>query len=443
MKVKLLKEEKVTRLFEVLVPAKEIQTKLDKKISEVALEAEIPNFRKGKVPLDFVEKKYGDKIRQHILEEYMKSAVEQMMTEFKISIASKPDVKFFEVRPGKDFKYTYKCEVFPELAELAYDKMKLTKHIVDISEKDLDEEIKRVMEFSPNYVPYAESHKAKKGDFVLIDYDGYVEGEKYEGGEGRDYYLKLGSNNFIKGFEDALIGSKSGDEKDLRLSFPANYHVKKLEGKRALFKVKVKGVAKVEEQVLDVEYVKKFGMNSVEEFQKLIKDRMNLNIEDQSRNLLKKQLFDYMDTKIKVDIPASMVDAELASLLADYVKRMGFTDEASAKSDKDYIKTKKEYKALANRRVKSGIVLSDLAKKSKIIVSDAEVYKVINDRMRGYPQEQIDAELKNYKDNPVSLEYVRGPILEDRVVDFIFEKISFKDKSLSYSAFIKLLESNK
>lgn len=430
MQVTEKKNEGLKREFEIKLLAKDINKKVEIRLEEVSKTVKAPGFRPGKVPLALVKKKHGQQVLGEVLESAVEESSRKVMEDNKVFPAGKPDIKVESFNEGEDLVYSMAFEVYPEVPETDFSKVKLERSVVEIIEKDIDDAIEKLRQSQKESTPLKTDRKTKKGDIVVIDFLGKVGGEAFEGGESKNYNLELGSGQFIPGFEDQLKGLNKGDETVVKVKFPDEYGSENLAGKDAEFEVTLHDILTPKLPKVDDKFAEKLGMENVEKLREEIKTHITKDFDQITRTKLKKDLFDALDKKFKFELPQSMLDVELGSLTESL---------KDVKDEKEVKKQTKEFEKLAERRVRLGIVLADFARKSSVDVTEDEVRAAVFDQARSYPgQEQMV--LEYYQKNPQALEQLRGPLLEEKAVDLIISKATIKDKKTNSAELIKFNE---
>ena len=427
MSVKVLKDETLEKHFRVVVPAKELEKSIADEIQTIAPTIKLQGFRPGKVPVSFIQKKYGASIRNDAIQKEVNDAVTKILKDKKLKTISTPSIEDVVVAEGKDLEFTIKMELFPTIKTPDFKKVKIEKPVVKVSDKDLDEHLKKVA--SSNVVFSKESKtKAVKGDQVTIDFIGYLNGKPFDGGAMNGHKLVLGSNAFIPGFEDQLIGAKVGDDVTVKVTFPTEYHSKDLAGKETEFKVKVHAVHKSEEPKIDDAFAKELGLKDLEDLKVRSRQMLANAFDGEILTHLKMHLFDHLEKELDFDVPASMLEREYQMIKAQAGQAQ---DEEDGKKKKEDKKLEESYRRIALRRVRIGLMLSDYAENHKIQLTQDDIKSALLAQARMFPgQEQMIIDY--YTKNPKAIESLKGPIIEDKAVKAIFEKeISAKEKAYS------------
>jgi trigger factor len=435
MQIKELKAEGLSHTYAITVPKEDLATKLEAKIKEMQPQVSLKGFRPGKVPVSHIRKMFGQSIMKDVVEEMVNETSQQAINDNKIRPAGQPQIDLRangeEVTSGKaDLEYQLTVESIPEFEPIDPEKLKFTRLTHEADDKELEEELAKLGEGQKSYKKKAKTAKAKKGDAVLIDFVGTVDGEAFDGGAMEGHQLVLGSGTFIPGFEDQLIGAKAGDELDVKVTFPEPYQAADLAGKDAVFATKVIEVQGEKDAVIDDEFAQKFGLADLEALKAAVSDQYKSQLELQSRMKLKRAILDELDKKHKFDLPPQMVEAEFSNIWAQVQseKEAGQLDEDDAKKTDKQLE--KDYRKIAERRVRLGLVLAEMGQKQEIQISNEELQQAMIAEARQYPgQEQQVIEF--YQKNPQAIAQLRAPIYEEKVVDLIIEKAKVTDKEVT------------
>ncbi len=434
MQIKELKKEGLSHTYAVTVSKEDLATKLEVKIKEMQPQVSLKGFRPGKVPVGHIRKMFGQSIMKDLVEEVVNETSQQAINDNKIRPAGQPKVDLRangeDVTKGEaDLEYQLTVESIPEFEPVDPAKLKFTRLLHEADDKELEAEVAKLAEGQKSYKKKAKTAKAKKGDAVLIDFVGTVDGEAFDGGAMEGHQLVLGSNSFIPGFEDALIGVKAGDEKDVKVTFPDPYQATDLAGKDAIFATKVIEVQGEVDAVIDDEFAQKFGVADLEALKAAVKTQYEGQLEMQTRMKLKRAILDELDKKHKFELPPNMVEAEFSNIWAQVQaeKEAGQLDEDDAKKTDKQLE--KDYRKISERRVRLGLVLAEMGQKQEIQISNEEIQQAMIAEARQYPgQEQQVIEF--YQKNPQAIAQLRAPIYEEKVVDLIIEKSKVTDKKV-------------
>jgi len=380
-----------------------------------------------------------------VLQDVVTETSAQTLNDNKIKPALQPDIQITEFDEGKDLKYTMTVEIMPDMPEVDLSKVKVTKFVAEVNEADVDELQENLLASQKSFNKV--DRKSKNGDAVLIDFKGFVDGVAFPGGEAQGHTLELGSSSFIPGFEEQLVGVKAGDETKVNVKFPDEYHSEDLKGKEAVFEVKVHEVQEAGKAEATEEFAKSIGFESLSKLREMIKSQIEGDASNMARVLVKKEIFDILDEGHNFDLPEKMVEQETQAIIQQIKGHNHDHDGGSCdnpdhdhRSDEEIIE---EYGFLADRRVKLGLLVTDIGVKNEIQVTQEEVNQAMFQEARRYPgQEQQVVEF--FKSNPQQMDALKGPIIEDKVVDIILEKGSVTEVKKPFEEIKDLvLESNK
>lgn len=430
-----LKKDKTEFHAKVTISIHDISQQIDTELANVAKTAKMDGFRVGKVPLTVLRKKYVPTIRNGIARDKIDAATKQIIKDNKLNIAFDPAIDDFKNEDDKDIEFVLKFELLPVITLPDFKKISIEKPVLDVSKKDIDEQLDRILSFSKSYDKETKS-KAKSGDQVTIDAIGYVNGEAFDGGKLNAHKLVLGSKSFIPGFEDPLIGSKAGDDVSVKVNFPKDYHSKDLAGKPSEFKVKVLAVHQESTQKIDDEFAKKFKCENVEQLREQISKNISSNYDESILIFMKMELFDKLEELLKFEIPASLLERE-KEILKDQVSKVGDNAEVKSMSDKERAKY---FDDLASRRVRIGLMLAEYVKQKGLSITEEDIRHALIEQAKNYPgQEQMVIEF--YQKNKNALENLKGPILESKGVKAIFaNEVVIKEKRYTADKLEKFLE---
>lgn len=434
MQVKELKSEGLSKSYNVTVSKEDLSEKLDAKIKEMQPQVSLKGFRPGKVPTAHIRKMFGQSIMRDLVEETVNETSQKAINDNKLRPAGQPKVDLRangeDVTNGKaDLEYKLTVELIPDFEVADFAKLKFTRLVTEIDDKIIEGRIKKLAENQKSYKKKAKTAKAKDGDAVLIDFVGTVDGVAFDGGAMEGHQLVLGSGSFIPGFEDGLIGAKAGDELDVKVTFPEQYQAADLAGKDAVFATKVIEVQGATDAKIDDELASKFGLENLEKLQEVIKEQTEGEFAGQSRMKLKRAILDELDKKHSFDLPPGMVAAEFDNIWQQVQaeKEAGQLDADDAKKTDKQLE--KDYRKIAERRVRLGLVLAEIGQKEEVSISNEELQGAMIAEARRYPgQEQQVVEF--YQKNPNAIAQLRAPIFEEKVVDLIIEKAKVTEKKV-------------
>lgn len=434
MQIKELKAEGLSKTYAVTIPKEDLAQKLEAKIKEMQPQVSLKGFRPGKVPVSHIRKMFGQSIMKDVVEAEINESSQKAINDNKIRPAGQPKIDLRangeDVTNGKaDLEYQLTVESIPDFEPVDPETLKFTRLVHEADDKDLEERLNELASSQKTYKKKAKTAKAKKDDAVLIDFVGTVDGVAFDGGTMEGHQLVLGSGTFIPGFEDQLIGAKAGDEIDVKVTFPDPYQSADLAGKDAVFATKVIEVQGAKDSEIDDDFAKKFGLESAEALKTAVKEQYEGELTQQSRLRLKRAILDELDSKHKFDLPPGMVEAEFQNIWTQVQaeKEAGNLDEDDAKKTDKQLE--KDYRKIAERRVRLGLVLAEMGQKHEIKITNEELQQAMIAEARQYPgQEQQVIEF--YQKNPQAIAQLRAPIYEEKVVDLIVEKAKMTDKKV-------------
>jgi trigger factor len=423
--------EGLKRAYEITITGGDLETRVTEKLEEAQPEIEMKGFRKGKVPLALLKKQFGPRLMGEAMQEAVDGAMQGHLDETGDRPAMQPEIKMVneDWTEGDDVIVAMSYERLPDIPEIEYKSIVLERLTVTPSEADLDEALGKLAENVQDFAT-KKGGKAAEGDQVVIDFVGKLDGEAFEGGSAEDYPLVLGSNSFIPGFEDQLIGVKKGEEKALDITFPEDYGAEHLAGKAVVFEVAVKEVKKPVPAEINDEMATKFGAENLEALKGQITEQLKNEYATAARAVMKRKLLDQLDERVNFDLPPSLVDAE-----AGQIAHQLWHEEHPEVEGHDHpeIEPTEEHRKLAERRVKLGLLLAELGTKNEIKVSDAEMSQAIMAQARQYPGQER-AFFEFIQKNQAAQQQIRAPLFEDKVVDFVFEMADVTDKEVTKDA---------
>ena len=428
--------EGLHRELKVVVGADELEQRLSSRLDELKGKAKIKGFRPGHVPKEHLRKVYGRSVMAEVVQQAVAETSREALTQREERPAFQPKVALPEdegeinqiFEGTADLAYTLTFEVLPKVEVMDLSTLELERPSTPVTEKDIDEAIDRILATNQNYKP--KDGAAEKADRVTIDFVGKLDGEAFEGGTAQDAPITLGAGGFIPGFEDGLMGVKTGDEKAIEATFPDEYPEAKLAGKTVQFEVTVKEVAAPETPTLDDEFAKSLGVESVAQIRETVKTRMEQDRAMASRLKVKRVLLDALNESHTFELPPTLVDNEFQAIWDQVTKdleqsKKTFEDEGTTED-----KAKEDYRDIATRRVRLGLLLSEIGSRNEITVTDEEVNKALIERIRQFPGQERQV-YDFYRNTPEALAELRAPIYEDKVVDYILELAKVTDTPVS------------
>ncbi len=441
MKVSELKSKGLNKSYKVTVPAEEFNKEIDTKLAQIAKKAKIQGFRAGKAPLAMIKKKYLNEVMAEALDDTVRSSSNKVLTDNKLRPVNQPSIKINSFGEGKDLEFDMEVEILPEIKLGDFSKISLDKFTAEVPAEEVDKAVKYLAETRKESVK-VDGKKAAKGDVVMIDFVGSVDGVEFNGGKGNDYPLELGSGSFIPGFEDQLIGAEAGAKVDVKVKFPADYHAKDLADKDAVFAVTVKEVREPKAVEINDELAKSLGAESLDKLKETLSARIKADYDNASRMKLKRQLLDILDKEYSFEVPSSLVDAEYKAIVSQYEQAKKYNQldaEEKSKKEEDLLK---EYKEIALRRVKLGLVLSEVGQNAKISIKPEDINAAIMNEAKRYPgQEQMV--LDYYLKNKQAVENLKAPIFEEKIIDHIISQAKLNEKIVSVEELYKFDDEKK
>lgn len=424
-------KNKLAHTFNITIPAADFAARMAAKLAEIQKEARLPGFRPGQAPMAMIRKKYENTVKGEVLDALIQDAVQKKFADEKIRPALRPKVELdgpFE--DGKDIKVKAEVEALPAVKPMELSRIELTRMKAEATDAEVDSAIQKLMESKKTTELIKEARPAKDGDVVVIDFVGSIDGAAFKGGDGKDYYLGLGSNTFIPGFEEQLIGAKAGDKMDVSVSFPADYHAKELAGKKAVFKVDVKELRAWKLPELTDDFSKQFGMDSVERLKAIIREELNKEYAGVARTHAKRSLLDILEKEHDFDVPQGMVDLEFDMIWKQYesAKANGQLDDEDKGKSEDELK--KEYRQIAERRVRLGLLLAEIATENKVALTQEDLTNAVMREARRFPGQE-KAVFEYYTKNPQALEQIKAPLFEEKCVDFILTLAKINERPVS------------
>lgn len=422
--------EGLRRDFKVVITAQDIESRVQTRLTEVGKTVKIPGFRPGKVPMPILKQRYGQSVMGEVLEAAVNDGAQKAVSDNNLRPALQPKIEVLKFDPGHDLEFAVQVELLPEIEPADLSAVEIEKPVAAVADDTVTEALGRLSKGRRTTEKVEEDRAAVTGDILLIDFDGSVDGEKRPGMKGDDYELELGSGSFIPGFEDQLVGAKAGSDVTVNVSFPAEYHAAELAGKAAVFEVKVKEIRVGKDAELNDDLAKTFGFDDLEALKAAIKERTEGEYGQTSRLRAKRALLDKLAELHSFDVPAGMVEIEFEQIwkrLQEELARGGADAEDEGKSEDDL---KAEYRDIAVRRVRLGLLLSEIGRRNNITVTREELQKAMFDEVRRYPgQEQQVFEF--FQKNPQAVESLRAPIYEDKVVDFVLGTVKVNEVTVS------------
>lgn len=424
--------EGLKRGYTVVVPESEISQKREKRLAELSRTMQLPGFRPGKVPLSMVRKRYGDAVTAEVVEGAVNDASDRLLAERNLRPAMSPKLEV--TRPGQDsdLEFTLQLEILPEVVLPPLHDIVLEKPVAAVSEEAVNEALERLRGQHRSFSPET-ARPAGQGDQLKVDFVGRIDGEAFQGGTGSDVPLIVGGPGFIPGFTEQLEGVSPGETKTLKVAFPADYHARELAGKEAEFEVTVKALNVPNLPALDDEFAKSLGVESLEALRKEISEQIGREYAQLSRLKQKRALLDALAERARFAAPESLVEAEFAEIWrqVEREKAAGRADPEDAAKDEETLKA--EYRAIADRRVRLGLLVAEIGRANDITVTDQDLQRAMLNEAFRYRDQAMQV-LEFYKKNPGIIERFRGPIFEDKVVDYLLTQVRLEEVAVTPEA---------
>jgi trigger factor len=430
--------EGLRRGYRIVLPASELEETVNGKLAEAQPTVEMKGFRKGKVPMALLKKQFGQRLLGEAMQETIDGAMSKHFNDSGDRPAQQPDVKMTneDWKEGDDVEVEMSYEALPTIPDVDFKAIDLDKLVAKADEAAVDEALANLAENAQDFKDRKKTAKAKDGDQIVFDFLGKVDGEAFDGGASEDYPLVLGSNSFIPGFEEQLVGVKTGAEKDVVVTFPEEYGAAHLAGKEAVFSCTVKAVKEPVPAEINDELATKFGAEDLAGLKVQIAERIEAEYAGAARAVMKRALLDALDEKVKFELPPSMVETEAGQI----AHQLWHEENPEVQGhDHDPVETTQEHRDLAERRVRLGLLLAEMGQRAEVQVSDAEMQQAVMAQARQYPGEERQF-MEFVQSNEQMQQQMRAPIFEDKVVDYAFELANVTEKEVSKDELEKIVE---
>jgi len=424
--------------FQISVPASDLDAKADVRLVELKDKVRLNGFRPGKVPVSHLKKVYGRSVMAETIDQTIRDTNSQIFTERGFRLATEPKVTMpteqkavEDILTGKsDLTYTVSIEVVPMIALADFKSFTVEKPVVEVTDADVDEAIKRIADQNRSFAAKGDGAKAESGDRVTISFKGTIDGTPFDGGTGENIQVTIGSNTFIPGFEEQLLGIAAGETRVLKVSFPKNYASEKLAGQPAEFETTATLIEAPQDTRIDDEFAKTLGLESLDKLKEAARERLVAEFAGATRQRVKRMLLDRLDESHRFEAPPSLVEEEFKLMWNSIKAEMESSGKTFADEDTTEEAANEEYRKIADRRVRLGLVLSEIGEKNKITVTDDEVSRAVIERARQMPGREKEV-WDYYRNNANALAQLRAPIYEDKVVDFILELAKVTEKKVT------------
>lgn len=423
--------EGLKRAYTLTIPASAIASRVEQEVARLAPQVRMPGFRPGKVPANLVKKMHGESLQADALNNSVQEAVQSLIAEQKLRPAMSPAVELAEgYAHGKDAEVSVALEVLPAIPAPSLEGLTLERLTVEASADAVDEAVLRIAQQQKGYQDAPKGHKAATGDLVVMDFVGKVGGVPFDGGTGEGMSVEIGSGRLIPGFEDQLVGVKAKDEKTITVTFPADYNVETLKGKEATFDLVINDVRIPGDAKADDDFAKSLGLEGLDQLRELMKGQLEQEFNQLTRTHMKRRLLDQLAAAHDFDVPPGMVDAEFNQIWAQ------LEHEASHEADQDAAraemeKDRDEYRAIAVRRVRLGLLLSEIGQANNVQISAQEMNRLITQAAMQYGPGERERFIQYVQQDPMMAAQIRAPLYEDKVVDFLFSKAEITDRAVT------------
>ncbi|WP_343519160.1 trigger factor [Sphingomonas sp.] len=433
--------EGLKRAYTLKITAKDIDSRVDAEVKRVAPQIRMPGFRPGKVPTNLVRKMHGEALTQDALNTTIQEGVQKLIAEHKLRPAMQPSVSLEgDFAPGKDAEVKVELEVLPDVPAPSIEGLKLERLLVPVDESAIDAQLQQIAGQQKAWEDAKPTYKAKHGDQVTMDFVGKVDGVAFEGGTGEAMAIEIGSGRLIPGFEDQIVGVKAGDEKQIEVTFPEDYGVDTLAGKPATFDLKITAVKTAGETRIDEDFAKNLGLESLDQLRGILKSQLESETGGLTRTYMKRKLLDQLAAGHDFPVPPSMVEAEFNQIWAQLEHEASHEEDPEA-ARKELENEKDDYRAIAERRVRLGLLLSEIGQANGIEVSQAEMNRLIAQAAQQYRPEDQQRFVQYIQQEPMAAAQLRAPLYEDKVVDFLFEKAEVTEREVTREELEAAIES--
>jgi trigger factor len=429
MQVTETSNEGLRREFTIVVPKDDIEIRLVARLTEVGQSVNVPGFRPGKVPVSILRKRYGEAVRGEILEQTIQDTIQRAIADNELRPAMEPQIDLVTFEDGADLEYKMTVDVIPDIEQPDFGKLELERLVVAVPDDDVDQAIQRIADQQKNFVA-EEGRAAAEGDQVLMDFVGKIDGEAFDGGSAEGMELELGSGRFIPGFEDQLIGVKAGESRAVNVDFPEDYPAETLAGKAAVFDVDVKEVQTAAPAVIDDEFAKSMGADSLDALKGMIRDQIGSEYEQISKGRLKRVLLDKLADMSDFEVPPGLLDVDFEGIWkqVEEAKEKDQLDEDDKGLSDDELRDR--YRDIAMRRVRLGLLLSEIGRQNELTVNQDDLNRAMAEQARRFPGQEAQV-MQFYQQNPQAMQELQAPIFEEKVVDYIIELAKVTERSVT------------
>ncbi|MBW4023351.1 MAG: trigger factor [Proteobacteria bacterium] len=416
--------------FTVILPHADLEQKRQARLVELARTIKLPGFRPGKVPMTLLQKRYGSAVMAEVADESVNEATRQLLSERGLRPAMQPKVDLVSAGDEKDLEFTLELEVLPEITVPNLGEISLTRLKTEPTADAIDQGLANILRSRRKEIEVTEERPAAEGDTLVVDFIGRIGGEAFEGGTAQDVAVELGGSGFIPGFAEQLAGMSVRETRTINVRFPEDYGSAELAGKDAEFEVTAKALKQFETPVADDALATELGFEDLEDLKKFVRDRLQRDLDSEARQNLKRQLLDALADRVTFEVPPSLTASEFKQIWdrLEEERKAGRLDDEDKDKDEETLRT--EYQAIADRRVRLGLLLAEIGQRNGITVSNEEMSRAVFQHSMMYGQRQKEA-LDMFRKNPQAAEFLRGPIFEEKVVDYVLELAQVEDKPVT------------
>jgi trigger factor len=432
--------EGLKRAYRITIARKDIDARVDGELKRVAPQIRMPGFRPGKVPPNLVRKMHGAALQQEALNTAVQEGVQQLLAEQRLRPAMQPSVELEEGGEGGDAVVKVELETLPEVPEPKIEGLTLERLTAEPTDAEIDEQVARLAGNQKSFEPAGKDRAAEMGDLLVIDYEGKVDGEPFEGGKGDSMRIELGSGRLIPGFEDQLVGAKANDQRTVTVTFPDDYPVAYLKGREAVFDVTVGEVQVAKEAALDDSFAQSLGLEDLAQLRGLLKGQVEQELNGLTRTHMKRKLLDQLAASHDFEVPPSMVEAEFNQIWQQLEHEASHEEDPEA-ARAEMESEREDYRAIAERRVRLGLLLSEIGQRNGVTVGEQELNQLIMQAAQQYRPEDRQKFVEYVRSEPMAAAQLRAPLFEDKVVDFLFSKAEITDRNVTREALQAEIES--
>lgn len=430
MQVTEVNAEGLKREFKITIPANDVEKRVENELEQIGRSARLPGFRPGKIPMPVLKQRFGSSVRGRVAETAVSEGTHQLLNERGLRAAGQPRIEITSFKEGGDLEYNLAFDLMPEIAPVDFAALKLERLTAEVSDAEIDKALERLAQSQKRSEPVTEPREARAEDVVVIDFEGRIDGKTFAGGKAEGHYLELGSKSTIPGFEDQIVGHKAGEEFDIQVTFPAEYPRAEYAGKEATFHIVLKEIREPKPVVVDEEMAKGLGLESLDKLREQVRARIDRDNTAFSRGKLKRALLDKLAAEHAFTVPQGLVDSEFDAIWQQIEtdRKAGRTDPDDEGKSDDQLKS--EYREIADRRVKLGLLLSEVGRLNKIEVGNDELSRQVAMEASRYPGREKQV-VEYYRNTPAALARLRAPLYEEKVVDYILEQAQITDRKVS------------